>query len=179
MSFQVVGQHPQRTGGGGKLIQGVVQTGARRRVLAEQIIDAVEGSGGRFGKRLDLAVDVSGEVRDISQRCIELLLDRSERALGLVECTVGGGGESLFLRKLVLGIPAQASGKNLTRPLMPSAPRPPCVRAAPPHHRKLGAGYAALPQMARRDCSDAYFVFPLALVPRTTEKQCGLIATGD
>jgi hypothetical protein len=26
-------------------------------------------------------------------------------------------GESLFLRKLVLGIPAQASGKNLTRPL--------------------------------------------------------------
>ncbi len=32
-------------------------------------------------------------------------------------------GESLFLRKLVLGIPAQASGKNLTRPLMPSAPR--------------------------------------------------------
>jgi hypothetical protein len=32
-------------------------------------------------------------------------------------------GESLFLRKLVLGIPAQASGKNLTRPPMPSAPR--------------------------------------------------------
>ncbi|WP_221898505.1 hypothetical protein [Bathymodiolus japonicus methanotrophic gill symbiont] len=30
-------------------------------------------------------------------------------------------GESLFLRKLVLGIPAQASGKNLTRPLMPPA----------------------------------------------------------
>jgi hypothetical protein len=29
-------------------------------------------------------------------------------------------GESLFLRKLVLGIPAQASGKNLTRPPMPS-----------------------------------------------------------
>ncbi|WP_221898250.1 hypothetical protein [Bathymodiolus japonicus methanotrophic gill symbiont] len=25
------------------------------------------------------------------------------------------------MRKLVLGIPAQASGKNLTRPLMPSA----------------------------------------------------------
>jgi hypothetical protein len=33
------------------------------------------------------------------------------------------GGESLFLRKLVLGIPAQASGKNLTRLLMPSARR--------------------------------------------------------
>ncbi|WP_221894689.1 hypothetical protein [Bathymodiolus japonicus methanotrophic gill symbiont] len=30
-------------------------------------------------------------------------------------------GESLFLRKLVLGIPAQASSKNLTRPLMPPA----------------------------------------------------------
>jgi len=29
--------------------------------------------------------------------------------------------ESLFLRKLVLGIPAQASGKNLTRPPMPAA----------------------------------------------------------
>jgi ribosomal protein L16 Arg81 hydroxylase len=36
---------------------------------------------------------------------------------------VGSSGESLFLRKLVLGIPAQASSKNLTRPLMPSAPR--------------------------------------------------------
>ncbi len=36
------------------------------------------------------------------------------------------GGESLFLRKLVLGIPAQASGKNLTRPLMPAAPQPSC-----------------------------------------------------
>ena len=30
----------------------------------------------------------------------------------------------------------------------PIVPRPPCVRAASPHHRKLGAGYAALPQMA-------------------------------
>jgi len=29
--------------------------------------------------------------------------------------------ESLFLRKLVLGVPAQASGKNLTRPPMPAA----------------------------------------------------------
>jgi organic radical activating enzyme len=38
------------------------------------------------------------------------------------------GGESLFLRKLVLGIPAQASGKNLTRPPMPSidASNEPC-----------------------------------------------------
>ena len=29
-------------------------------------------------------------------------------------------------------------------------PRPPCVRAATPHHRRLGAGSAALPQMAQR-----------------------------
>jgi hypothetical protein len=29
------------------------------------------------------------------------------------------GFPALFLRKLVLGIPAQASGKNLTRPPMP------------------------------------------------------------
>ncbi len=32
-------------------------------------------------------------------------------------------------------------------------------------------------QTVGRDRSDAYFVFPLAL--RTTEKQCGLIASGD
>ncbi|OOZ38203.1 hypothetical protein BOW53_16305, partial [Solemya pervernicosa gill symbiont] len=32
-------------------------------------------------------------------------------------------GESLFLRKLVLGVQAQASGKYLTRPFMPTAPR--------------------------------------------------------
>jgi 2-methylcitrate dehydratase PrpD len=38
-------------------------------------------------------------------------------------CRYTWSGESLFLRKLVLGIPAQASGKNLTRPPMPSAPR--------------------------------------------------------
>jgi len=31
-----------------------------------------------------------------------------------------------------LGIPAQASSKNLTRPLMPSAPQTSCVRATTP-----------------------------------------------
>ncbi|WP_221898311.1 hypothetical protein [Bathymodiolus japonicus methanotrophic gill symbiont] len=36
------------------------------------------------------------------------------------------------MRKLVLGIPAQASGKNLTRPLMPSAAQTSCVRATSP-----------------------------------------------
>ncbi|QKQ25125.1 hypothetical protein [Candidatus Reidiella endopervernicosa] len=32
------------------------------------------------------------------------------------------------MRKLVLGIQAQASGKYLTRPFMPTAPRRLCVR---------------------------------------------------
>ncbi|QKQ25591.1 hypothetical protein [Candidatus Reidiella endopervernicosa] len=32
------------------------------------------------------------------------------------------------MRKLVLGVQAQASGKYLTRPFMPTAPRPSCVR---------------------------------------------------
>ena len=32
----------------------------------------------------------------------------------------------------------------------PIVPQPPCVRATSPHHRKLGAGFAALPQMAGR-----------------------------
>jgi len=37
-------------------------------------------------------------------------------------------------------------------------PRPPCVRAASPYPRKLGSGYAALPQMAgRRDRMLALF----------------------
>jgi hypothetical protein len=54
------------------------------------------------------------------------------------------------LRKLVLGIPAQASGKNLTRPLLPSAPQTSCVRTASPHRRILGAGYAVLPQITGR-----------------------------
>ncbi|WP_272901964.1 multiheme c-type cytochrome [Candidatus Reidiella endopervernicosa] len=38
-------------------------------------------------------------------------------------------GESLFLRKFVLGIQAQASGKYLTRPFMPTAPRRPAFVA--------------------------------------------------
>ena len=42
-------------------------------------------------------------------------------------------GESLFCESLFWGIPAQASGKNLTRPFMPSAPQPSCVRATSPH----------------------------------------------
>ncbi|QKQ27440.1 hypothetical protein [Candidatus Reidiella endopervernicosa] len=33
-----------------------------------------------------------------------------------------------ILRKFVLGIQAQANSKNFTRPFMPAAPRPSCVR---------------------------------------------------
>ena len=85
------------------------------------------------------------------------------------------GGESLFLRKLVLGVLAQASGKNLTRPLMPSAPRTSCVHAASPHHRKLGAGYATLPQMTGRRFG-CHSRSPLAL--RTTGIQNDLRLPG-
>ncbi|MGZ8215591.1 MAG: hypothetical protein ACXWTP_13950, partial [Methylosarcina sp.] len=55
-------------------------------------------------------------------------------------------GESLFLRKLVLGIPAQASGKNLTRPLLPSAPQPSCSSRFIPNQ-----GYKTCCAMTRRD----------------------------
>ncbi|QKQ27306.1 hypothetical protein [Candidatus Reidiella endopervernicosa] len=34
------------------------------------------------------------------------------------------------MRKFVLGIQAQANSKNFTRPFMPAAPRPSCVRCA-------------------------------------------------
>ncbi|QKQ27895.1 tetratricopeptide repeat protein [Candidatus Reidiella endopervernicosa] len=40
-----------------------------------------------------------------------------------------GSRESLFLRKFVLGIQAQANSKNLTRPFMPTAPRRPAFVA--------------------------------------------------
>ncbi len=78
----------------------------------------------------------------------------------------GNGGESLFLRKLVLGIPAQASGKNLTRPLLPSAPQPSCVRGTSPHHRKLGAGYVPLPQMTGRCFGKPFILSPPTLALR-------------
>ncbi|QKQ25577.1 hypothetical protein [Candidatus Reidiella endopervernicosa] len=32
------------------------------------------------------------------------------------------------MRKFVLGIQAQANSKNFTRPFMPAAPRPSCLR---------------------------------------------------
>ena len=61
---------------------------------------------------------------DILKKCKSTVHEFTDE---IIDC-----GESLFLRKLVLGIPAQASGKNLTRPLMPSAPQTSCVRATSP-----------------------------------------------
>ena len=90
----------------------------------------------------------------------------------------GDSGESLFLRKLVLGIPAQASGKNLTRPFMPSAPQPSCVRATSPHHRKLGAGFVALPQMTRRRFGKPFILSPPTLALRLRQNN-GPTPSGD
>ena len=56
-----------------------------------------------------------------------------------------GGGDHLIV------IDFRTSLSKIDSPTrQPLLPGPPCVRAAPPHHRKLGAGYAALPQMAGR-----------------------------
>ncbi len=82
------------------------------------------------------------------------------------------------MRKLVLGIPAQVSGKNLTRPLMPSAPQPSCVRATSPHHRKLGAGYVALPQMTGRHFGKPFILSPPTLALRFRQNN-GPTPTGD
>ncbi|WP_221897893.1 hypothetical protein [Bathymodiolus japonicus methanotrophic gill symbiont] len=75
------------------------------------------------------------------------------------------------MRKLVLGIPAQASSKNLTRPLMPSAAQTSCVRATSPHHRKLGAGYVALPQMTGPRFGIPFFVSTLATAQTQTQQR--------
>jgi len=49
-----------------------------------------------------------------------------------------------------VSLPRERFGTSLSPNRLANAtadwPRPPCVRAASPHHRKLGAGYAALPQ---------------------------------
>jgi len=82
------------------------------------------------------------------------------------------------LRKLVLGIPAQASGKNLTRPLLPSAPQTSCVRATSPHHRKLGAGYVALPQMTGRRFGKPFILSTPTLALRLRQNN-GPTPTGD
>ena len=101
-----------------------------------------------------------------------------ETGMILINLNIRKIGESLFLRKLVLGIPAQASGKNLTRPLMPSAPQPSCVRATSPHHRKLGAGYVALPQMTGRRFGKPFILSPPTLALRFRQNN-GPTPTGD
>ncbi len=88
------------------------------------------------------------------------------------------GGESLFLRKLVLGIPAQASGKNLTRPLLPSAPQPSYVHGTSPHHRKLGAGFVPLPQMTGRCFGKPFILSPPTLALRFRQNN-GSTPSGD
>ena len=81
-----------------------------------------------------LGKDVTGDwtiVIGLTIRILAAVLASLQTFLGFSE-RAEKRGESLFLRKLVLGIPAQASGKNLTRPLMPSAPQTSCVRATSP-----------------------------------------------
>ena len=95
-----------------------------------------------------------------------------------VQDKIKSSGESLFLRKLVLGIPAQASGKNLTRPLMPSAPQTSCVRATSPHHRKLGAGYVTLPQMTGRRVGKPFILSTPTLALRFRQNN-GPTPSGD
>ena len=72
------------------------------------------------------------------------------------------------MRKLVLGIPAQASGKNHVAINAFGAPIRPCVRVTASHHCKLDADSVTLPQMTRRrfECNSRP---PLAL--RTTGAQ--------
>ncbi len=106
--------------------------------------------------------------------------DGTDHGWGGDQLIMGGAvsGESLFLRKLVLGIPAQASGKNLTRPLLPSAPQPSCVRVTSPHHRKLGAGYVPLPQMTGRCFGKPFILFPPTLALRFRQNN-GPTPSGD
>ena len=90
----------------------------------------------------------------------------------------GLSGESLFLRKLVLGIPAQASGKNLTRPLMPSAPQTSCDVPLRHYHRKLDAGFVALPQMTGRRFGMPFILSPPTLTLRFRQNN-GPTPSGD
>ena len=82
----------------------------------------------RLRNNLGLAWESLGDY----QKAIEYF--KLALASGLKTC-----GESLFLRKLVLGIPAQASGKNLTRLIIafgaPAALRP-CHFATPSQARR-------------------------------------------
>ena len=54
---------------------------------------------------------------------------------------------------------------------MPSAPQPSCVRATSPHHRKLGAGYVALPQMTGRRFGKPFILSPPTLALSIPTKQ--------
>jgi hypothetical protein len=85
-----------------------------------------------YEKLFQISVQLHGKVA--LDETVNIDSSSSDQGMALANCSSGSpasscwsssvpSGESLFLRKLVLGIPAQASGKNLTRPPMPSAPR--------------------------------------------------------
>jgi len=93
-------------------------------------------------------------------------------AADIMTCTLS---ESLP-RERFWDVPVSKIDSPTRQPLLPRSALRPCRFAAPSQARRW---LRTTPQMARRDFLDAYFVFPLALVPRTTEIQCGLIATGD
>jgi hypothetical protein len=57
-------------------------------------------------------------------------------------------------------------------------PRPPCVRAAPPHHRCTRRRLRSTPTMARRRVR-MLALLPLWRAARTTGKQSRLAASGD
>ena len=61
---------------------------------------------------------------------------------------------------------------------MPSAPQTSCVHATSPHHRKLGAGYVALPQMTGRRFGKPFILSPPALALRFRQNN-GPTTSGD
>ena len=81
-------------------------------------------------------------------------------------------GESLFLRKLVLGIPAQASGKNLTRPPMPSAPRFVLVTSSRPNPTQQGVRTLAPNDLT--PCRMAFYFVSTFAIAQTPTKQPAL-----
>ncbi len=72
-------------------------------------------------------------------------------------------GRSVVTLRMRNGTSQSPFRPRLSRQII--VPRPPCVRAASPHPRKLGAGYAALPQMALRRVGCACIWSPPATGP--------------
>ncbi|QKQ27286.1 hypothetical protein [Candidatus Reidiella endopervernicosa] len=69
-------------------------------------------------------------ITQLAQRLVSQISSSSDISKpGALEQAIKTSGESLFLRKFVLGIQAQANSKNFTRPFMPAAPRRPAYVA--------------------------------------------------